>query len=100
MTGSHDVVLFALFVSLRSLTFVVYTRSPTLPSFPPHVRYSSLDAPNKTYLIGSHIKLVYLPSYLLDFVLSSGIRNHMNRTLTKPLRLFLSDILILWVEEN
>ena len=54
MTGSHDVVLFALFVSLRSLTFVVYTRSPILPSFPPHVRYSSLDAPNKTYLIGSH----------------------------------------------
>lgn len=53
VTGSHDVVLLALFVSLRSLTFVVYTRSLTFPSFPPHVRYSSLDAPNKTYLIGS-----------------------------------------------
>ena len=54
VTGLYNVVLFALFVSLYLLIFVVYMCYPTLPSFPPHVRYSSLDAPNKTYLIGSH----------------------------------------------
>ena len=63
VTGSYDVVLFALFILLRLLIFIIYICFFILSTFLPHVQYSSLDILNKIYLISFYIILNIIATY-------------------------------------